>query len=952
MEAERSPVRVLLIGNDFEDFCIIRDLVSEISSQDFQLEWLNDLDAAYDALTRRFCDLCLLDFGLGETSSLDFLREITYGQCKVPVILLTGIDDYGIGLQAMQAGADDYLSKSELNAALLERSIRYSIDKARLKELLRKSFDERGKEEVRKSEERRRDLFETMVQGVVYQGPDGEVIDANPAAQSILGLSLDQMLDRNSAAPFRKAIREDGEEFTEETLPSTVALRSGKEVRNVVMGVLHRSGDCRWINTSAMPQFHPGENHPCRVLTTLEDITERKWAEEALRESEARLYALLRQLPLGIGVINTQGQLLLTNPQMNRYVPGGFIPSRDPERPDKWEAYDADGRLLTPEQFPGARALQGETVSPGIEFLHRGDNNQESWVLMSSVPFRSAKGELDGAIVVVQDITQRKKAEVDLERMRNILSEGEKIAHMGTFEYIADTHASVWSEEQYRIFGLDPSGPSPAYDVMLEKNIHPDDAALLHQTFTAAIQNSSVYELEHRIVRPDGSVRWVYDRAHPYFDENGKLTRYVGATLDITERKRGEEELRTTVQRFHKIMSNILSGILLVDERNGVEFANQSFCDQFGIAETPLSLNGLKTAEMIERISSAFDHPEESAARIRQTLSKGDRVEGEEIQMSNGRSLLRDFIPIFVDGSPRGRMWQHRDITDRKNSERLLRKSEERYRMLFESSLDAVFLVGPHGEIYSANSAACKMFGWSEKDLKKIGRSGIVDNSNRRLKTALAEGKRTGNFRGELTFVRRDGTRFPGEVSSNTFQEDGRNLTNISIRDITDRKEMEKQLLDAYEALNRKALELQEKSENLEELNTALKVLLKQREGDKQELGEAVLANVKILIEPFMEKLKKGHLSSSQKTIVEILESHLNEIVSPFYKMLGLRSTNLTPTELRVAGFIRDGKSTDEIAEILCVSHHTVSRYRDYIREKLGLRGKKTNLRSYLLSMS
>jgi len=124
------------------------------------------------------------------------------------------------------------------------------------------------------------------------------------------------------------------------------------------------------------------------------------------------------------------------------------------------------------------------------------------------------------------------------------LAEGQKIAHVGTFEYIADTQTTVWSEEEYRIYGLDPEGPSPAYEVMLAKSIHPDDAALLHRIFSAAMHTGSIYELEHRIVRPDGSVRWVYDRAHPYFDRNGTLVRYVGITLDITERRRAEEALK------------------------------------------------------------------------------------------------------------------------------------------------------------------------------------------------------------------------------------------------------------------------------------------------------------------------------------------------------------------------------------------------------------------------
>ncbi len=144
----------------------------------------------------------------------------------------------------------------------------------------------------------------------------------------------------------------------------------------------------------------------------------------------------------------------------------------------------------------------------------------------------------------IRDVSSRKRAEAELEQIRNTLEEAQRIAHLGSFEYVAATRTTVWSEEEYRIYGLDPAGPSPAYDDMLAQCIHPDDAALLHETFTKAMQTGVIYDLEHRVVRPDGSVRWVYDRADPYFDKNGNLLRYVGATLDITERKHMEEELR------------------------------------------------------------------------------------------------------------------------------------------------------------------------------------------------------------------------------------------------------------------------------------------------------------------------------------------------------------------------------------------------------------------------
>ncbi len=167
---------------------------------------------------------------------------------------------------------------------------------------------------------------------------------------------------------------------------------------------------------------------------------------------------------------------------------------------------------------------------------------------------------------------------------------------------------------------------------------------------------------------------------------------------------------------------------------------------------------------------------------------------------------------------------------------------------------------------------------------------------------------------------------------------------------------MQQKLKEAKEELElrveERTRELRIKSENLEEMNTALKVLLKKREEDKDELEEHVIHNVKELIMPFLEKLKASRLDSRQQTLLEIMASNLNDIVAPFAKSLSTRYLNLTPAEMQIANMVKHGKTTKEIAETLFLSTRTIESHRDSIRQKLGIKNKKANLRTHLLSYS
>jgi PAS domain S-box-containing protein len=167
-------------------------------------------------------------------------------------------------------------------------------------------------------------------------------------------------------------------------------------------------------------------------------------------------------------------------------------------------------------------------------------------------------------------------------------------------------------------------------------------------------------------------------------------------------------------------------------------------------------------------------------------------------------------------------------------------------------------------------------------------------------------------------------------------------------------KELEQQVLvrkEAENALRNKAMELKEKAVRLREANAALKVLLQQRDADKIELEEKVLLNVNQLIMPYLDKIKRRKLDAKQKAYAEILESNLNEIVSPLAHSLQSRLLRLSPTELEVANLVHQCKTTKQIAETMNLAESTIDFHRNNIRVKLGVKNKKIGLQTYLSSL-
>lgn len=199
---QRERVRVLLVDDDQGDFEMTRAMISEIESREMDLEWVSTFEEGLEALERDDHDVYLVDFFLEDRSGMDFLREARKRSVRAPLIMLTGRGSRDVDLQAMRAGASDYLVKGRIDPELLERSIRFSLERARAEEALRES------------EKRHRGMFDHLPVGLYRSRPDGDFVDANPALVRLLGYPTREVL-QNRYAPDLYVSPDDRDRFWE-----------------------------------------------------------------------------------------------------------------------------------------------------------------------------------------------------------------------------------------------------------------------------------------------------------------------------------------------------------------------------------------------------------------------------------------------------------------------------------------------------------------------------------------------------------------------------------------------------------------------------------------------------------------------------------------------------------------------------------------------------------------
>ncbi len=691
-------------------------------------------------------------------------------------------------------------------------------------------------EELKKSRQKYRDLFENSVVGMFRSNLDGSaLLDINQALCDQSGYSREELLSEPSyirwADPGTRA------EMVKQ-------LKKFGSVVNFEADFITKNGKIKHSLFSA--KLNPEED--CIEGTTI-DITDRKRVEEELRKANDFNEVLIQASPAFFVAISPEGETLMMNEAMLQAL--GYALEEVAGKDYLTTFVPESDREIVSVVFQTLALTKKPTINENSILTREGKQLLVEW--RGRFVFKN-NGELDFFFGVGNDITERKQAE-------NALQVSE-----ARFRDLTENSTDwIWEvDNQMRCVYSSPRvkdvlGYSPE-EVIGKKSVDflpSEEAERIPANWEELKRNPQPWQnLEYRAIHADGSLRVLESNALPIFDADGQFIGYRGIDRDVTKRKHAEHLLEVSQNKFAAAFYDSPAPMVITEAESGKTID----VNNAGVLWTGYSHDetiGLTGAEL------GFVSAKERSRYIREIFDKGF-IDSWELKFRTRKGNIRDilFSARLIEINNKPCILSHlNDITDQRRAEEELKKYRDHLEELVQE------------------------------------RTAELNKSNIELKHEIETRKTT------------------------------------------------------EESLRSRELELERSREELEEMNAALRVLLKQRENDKINLEESIISNIKVSVMPYVERLDTIRLKEDEKHSLSMIKSRLKEIASPFIKKLSSHFLSLTPSEIQIASMIREGKSSKDIAEIMNISLNTVHSYRYNIRIKTGLKNNKVNLRSYLQTL-
>ncbi|HYA14085.1 MAG TPA: PAS domain S-box protein [Syntrophales bacterium] len=703
------------------------------------------------------------------------------------------------------------------------------------------------------------------------------------------------------------------------------------------------------------------------------DTDKSKQLGETLRDGENLFLSLVDRMIDAVAIIDWNGTILFANKSGANLL--GMESPGDAVGLNALEFAHSDFRSLVINDLQLVK--NGKRGSPADYRIYklRTRTGEEKWVeaIGAMIYFRGSTADL----VTLRDITIRKQMEDELRQHRNDLEKlvAERTAELqmaneklqrDIVERTRMERALSESHEKYRkfveslpqiVFETDEKGNfilvnHQAFEIFgytqedikkglsIFQMIAPEERERAKDRIEKLLSGEELHSGEYIGMRKDGSTISILVHPQPIVSGN-KVVGMRGIAADVTELRKTQEALRESENKYRDLVENLNDTIYSADLQGIIMY----------VSPTVKSLIGYNPSEVIGRSFTEFIYSED-LPRIEMQFKKiiSDIIEPSEYRMvtkyGETRWVRSSSRAIYSGDRVIGIQGVITDITERVHAQDVMRESEEKFRSL-ASTTDSMYLVDRDCRFLIMNEGYFSRFGiplemilgrsygefHSEEDTKKFTKK-VLDV----FKSGSSIQHEHKSERDDKHFIR---------TFSPVKDQAGRTTIAVTVvsKDITERKQAE-------EALRKREEELVNKSHMLEDTNTALKVLLKQREEDKADLEQIVLANIKELVIPYIEILKKNQPDDRTIECLAIIESNLKNVISPFTQKLSSKYFSLTPKEIQVASLIKEGRTSKEIAEVLNVTTSSVDFHRCNIRSKFGLKSKKVSLRSHLLSFS
>ncbi|MGZ8422423.1 MAG: PAS domain S-box protein, partial [Nitrospira sp.] len=679
------PTHILMIEDNPGDARILRELLAEAAPGRFKLTHVDRLATGITSLREDGTDLVLLDLSLPDSHGFATLFAMHKAAKNIPIVVMTGVEDESLGLQLIQQGAQDYLVKGQVTGPLLQRSLRYALERARMAN------------ELRQKTTLLQSVLDSMADGVVMANDAGAFQLWNPAAERIVGTAPSDVGTDEWSTHFGLFLPNTISPYPAEELPLVRAMR-GESVNDVLLFLTNTycpSG--AWLSVNARP-LRDESGRIRGGVAVFRDVTERKRAEEAFLASEARFSAIMDHSPSLIFLKDTEGRYLQANRKFadTFHLNGKEIIGR------------TDDELFPAEQAAAFRANDRQVFDTGLptefeEIAVHDDGLHTSIVV--KFPLFTPQGQCYALCGMTTDITERKRAEEALleseGRLRSIVqSTGDAIILMDTEGQVA-----FWNNGAEKTFGYTAKEMvgQPMTRIIPERfrEAHQRGVQRVAAAGKLTVQ-ASMFELVG--LRKDGTE---FPLEFSLAAWTAKSTLFItGIIRDISERVKAEEALRASEARFKAIMDYSPSMIFIKDAKGRYLQVNRR-------TEKTLLLTGTDIVGKTDDELFPLEQASAFQAHDRQVLETGVAMEFEETAILDNepRTYIVVKFPLFSpQGTCYGLCGMTTDITERKRAEETLHRSEELLRSVINNATAAIYAKQADGRYLMVNSRFEQLF--------------------------------------------------------------------------------------------------------------------------------------------------------------------------------------------------------------------------------------------------